>query len=141
MNSTLIANYSAIYAPKNFVYKKNSNVGYDDRHQGQRKLILTEIQHLNQHLENLNEEAIVIYVGAAPNNKALVYNRLYPKVKFILIDPNRFIIKNPEGLDMRKIVADGTSENLRKQSQGRELLRIRIEDGDRNEIFKQLQQS
>jgi ABC-2 type transport system ATP-binding protein len=38
-----------------------------------------------------------------------------------------------------KIVADGTSENLRKQSQGRELLRVRIEDGDRNEIIKQLQ--
>ncbi|HKR07346.1 MAG TPA: ATP-binding cassette domain-containing protein [Bacteroidia bacterium] len=38
-----------------------------------------------------------------------------------------------------KIVADGTSENLRKQSQGRELLRVRIEDGDRNEIIRQLQ--
>jgi len=38
-----------------------------------------------------------------------------------------------------KIVADGTSENLRKQSQGRELLRIRIEDGERNDIVRQLQ--
>lgn len=38
-----------------------------------------------------------------------------------------------------KIVADGTSENLRKQSQGRELIRVRIEDGDRNEIIRQLQ--
>ena len=38
-----------------------------------------------------------------------------------------------------KIVADGTSENLRKQSQGRELLRIRIEDGERNDVFTQLQ--
>lgn len=38
-----------------------------------------------------------------------------------------------------KIVADGSSENLRKQSQGRELLRIRIEDGERNEIIRQLQ--
>jgi ABC-2 type transport system ATP-binding protein len=28
-----------------------------------------------------------------------------------------------------KIVADGTAENLRKQSQGREILRVRIEDG------------
>ncbi len=37
-----------------------------------------------------------------------------------------------------KIVADGTSENLRKQSQGRELLRVRIEDGERNEIIRQL---
>ena len=38
-----------------------------------------------------------------------------------------------------KIVADGTSENLRRQSQGRELLRVRIEDGNRDEVFKQLQ--
>ncbi|MBK5286258.1 MAG: gliding motility-associated ABC transporter ATP-binding subunit GldA, partial [Bacteroidia bacterium] len=38
-----------------------------------------------------------------------------------------------------KIVADGTSEDLRRQSQGRELLRIRIEDGNRDEVFKQLQ--
>lgn len=39
-----------------------------------------------------------------------------------------------------KIVADGTSENLRKQSQGRELLRVRIEDGPRDIIIRTLQQ-
>jgi len=38
-----------------------------------------------------------------------------------------------------KIVADGTSENLRKQTQGRELLRIRIEDGNRDQVIQQLQ--
>jgi ABC-2 type transport system ATP-binding protein len=38
-----------------------------------------------------------------------------------------------------KIVADGTSENLRKQTQGRELLRIRIEDGHRDQVIQQLQ--
>lgn len=38
-----------------------------------------------------------------------------------------------------KIVADGTSENLRKQSQGRELLRVRIEDGEWNDIILQMQ--
>ena len=38
-----------------------------------------------------------------------------------------------------KIVADGTSENLRRQSQGRELLRVRIEDGNRDEVMRQLQ--
>jgi ABC-2 type transport system ATP-binding protein len=37
-----------------------------------------------------------------------------------------------------KIVADGTSENLRKQSQGRELIRVLIEDGDMNEVMRQL---
>ena len=38
-----------------------------------------------------------------------------------------------------KIVADGTSKDLRKQSEGKEILRVRIEEGDKNEIFKSLQ--
>jgi ABC-2 type transport system ATP-binding protein len=38
-----------------------------------------------------------------------------------------------------KIVADGTSRDLRKQSEGREILKVKIEDGDKNEIFKSLQ--
>jgi ABC-2 type transport system ATP-binding protein len=38
-----------------------------------------------------------------------------------------------------KIVADGTAENLRKQAQGSDILRVKIEDGDPNEIFKSLQ--
>ena len=39
-----------------------------------------------------------------------------------------------------KIVADGTSKELRKQSEGREIIKVRIEDGDKNDIFKALQQ-
>lgn len=38
-----------------------------------------------------------------------------------------------------KIVADGTSKDLRKQSEGREILKIKIEDGDKNKIFESLQ--
>lgn len=38
-----------------------------------------------------------------------------------------------------KIVADGTAESLRKQAQGQEVLTIKIEDGDTNEIFKAIQ--
>jgi ABC-2 type transport system ATP-binding protein len=39
-----------------------------------------------------------------------------------------------------KIVADGTPESLRKQATGREVLKLTIEDGERNEIYKGLQQ-
>ena len=39
-----------------------------------------------------------------------------------------------------KIVADGTARELRKQSEGKEVLKVRIEDGDKNEIFKALQE-
>jgi ABC-2 type transport system ATP-binding protein len=38
-----------------------------------------------------------------------------------------------------KIVADGTSSQLRKQAQGREILKVTIEGGEKNEIFKALQ--
>jgi len=38
-----------------------------------------------------------------------------------------------------KIVADGTSDLLRKQARGEELLRVRIEEGDPNEVFKAIQ--
>jgi len=37
------------------------------------------------------------------------------------------------------IVADGTSEELRKQAQSKEVLTVTIEDGDRNKIFSSLQ--
>lgn len=38
-----------------------------------------------------------------------------------------------------RIVADGTAESLRKQAQGSNILRLRIEDGDPDQIFKSLQ--
>jgi len=39
-----------------------------------------------------------------------------------------------------KIVADGTPDQLRKQATGREVLKLTIEDGDRNQIFNALQE-
>lgn len=39
-----------------------------------------------------------------------------------------------------KIVADSTASELRKKSQGREILKVAIEDGDINEIYTALQQ-
>ncbi len=38
-----------------------------------------------------------------------------------------------------KLVADGTAESLRKKAQGSDILRVRIEDGDINQIFSGLQ--
>ncbi len=38
-----------------------------------------------------------------------------------------------------KIVADGTADTLRKQAQGQQVLRVRIEDGDASVIFAGLQ--
>jgi len=38
-----------------------------------------------------------------------------------------------------KLVADGTAETLRKQAQGTDILKVKIEDGDPNQVFKSLQ--
>jgi len=38
-----------------------------------------------------------------------------------------------------KIVADGTAKELRKQSEGKEILKVKIEEGENNEIFKAIQ--
>ncbi len=38
-----------------------------------------------------------------------------------------------------KIVADGTAKELRKQSEGKEILKVKIEEGEKNEVFKALQ--
>lgn len=38
-----------------------------------------------------------------------------------------------------KIVADGTAKELRKKSEGKEILKVKIEDGDKNKIFEALQ--
>ena len=38
-----------------------------------------------------------------------------------------------------KIVADGTADTLRKQAKGQEILLVRIEDGDSNEVFETVQ--
>jgi len=42
-------------------------------------------------------------------------------------------------INQGRIVADGTSELLRKQASGEELLHVKIEDGEPNTIFKSLQ--
>ena len=38
-----------------------------------------------------------------------------------------------------KIVADGTAETLRKQAKGADILKVKIEDGEPNQIFRSLQ--
>jgi hypothetical protein len=61
-------------------------------HIGQRKLFLSEIQHLSAKLATKDESAIVVYAGSAPTNKAWMEHLMFPNVKFLLVDPNMFNI-------------------------------------------------
>lgn len=62
-------------------------------HLGQRKLFLTELQFLTKHT-NPEKVSIVVYAGAAPNNKGQYLADLFPNVIFLYVDPNPLIIKD-----------------------------------------------
>lgn len=56
-------------------------------HQGQRKLLLSEIQLLTEHYKKKSaKDPIVAYVGSAPGTHLLFLHALFPRVQFILWD-------------------------------------------------------
>lgn len=57
-------------------------------HEGQRKLLLSEILFLTD-----VDEKYVVYAGSAPGNKNKFLQELFPEKKIIMIDPNAFLIK------------------------------------------------
>lgn len=64
-------------------------------HFGQRKLGLSEIQFLNEWSKISDEPVYCVYAGAAPSNKTHILVDLFPNVKLILVDPNKFEIMVP----------------------------------------------
>lgn len=70
------------YSSKNAPMKRGD-------HNGQRKLLLTEVQFLTTVQLDYTVK-YCIYAGAAPGNKTHFLSRLFPDIKFILIDPNKF---------------------------------------------------
>ncbi len=54
-------------------------------HHGQRKLTLSEIQFLNTCGKDIN---LVIYIGSAPCEHLPILRKMYPTIKFLLIDPH-----------------------------------------------------
>jgi hypothetical protein len=57
-------------------------------HLGQRKLFLSELQFLTQ----FADAKYVIYAGSAPTRKHGFLCKLFPHIKFILVDPNNYEI-------------------------------------------------
>jgi hypothetical protein len=57
-------------------------------HLGQRKLLLSEIEFLTH---NLKEGDTVVYAGSAPGVHLVIIADMFPGIKLILYDPNRFV--------------------------------------------------
>ena len=62
-------------------------------HNGQLKLFLTELQFLTMYLESKDSPCYVVYAGSAPSHKLGMLMALFPKTKFVLIDPAEHLIE------------------------------------------------
>ena len=70
-------------------------------HWGQRKLLMSEIEFLTEYA---NLSLPVLYVGAAPGIHINVLVRLFPDVRFILVDPREFKVRKSSTVEIRREV-------------------------------------
>jgi hypothetical protein len=69
-------------------YIVKANASKLGEHIGQRKLFLSELQFLTH-----NKAKYCVYAGSAPGNKTHYLSTLFPNIKFILVDPNKFDLR------------------------------------------------
>lgn len=82
-----------------------------NRHHGQRKLFVTELNLLCEivsHKAKINntKDILFVYAGAAPCMHIGYIMDLFPQVKFLLIDPNEFLILDKLGRNQYDTVKD-----------------------------------
>lgn len=78
-------------------YEEVKNILKISIHLGQRKLLLSEVQFLTR-IEEENpgsSEYTIVYAGAAPSIHTSYLSTLFPRAKFLLVDPNDFDIQAP----------------------------------------------
>ena len=61
-------------------------------HVGQIKLFLSELEFLTRYLPSHEAEAVVVYAGSAPSHKLAYLGELFPRVKFVLVDPEEHLM-------------------------------------------------
>jgi hypothetical protein len=98
-------------------------------HWGQRKLLMTEIDFLTQYSK---ENDLVLYVGAAPAIHTPLLSKLFPTLKFILIDPMKFSIHETDNIQIRK---EYFTDEKAKEFIGKDFLficDIRVSNNEKN---------
>jgi hypothetical protein len=96
-------------------YMHGTRVQKQGCHAGQRKLLLSEIEFLST-CGGRDAEGLTIYVGSAPCEKLPVLLDLFPRRRFLLIDPNFHTFTVPKGTVMYvyQAVDRISSDTLRK---------------------------
>lgn len=98
-------------------YVTRKNVIKSVNHWGQRKLLLSEIEFLTLYIGNdrkceKDSRDMVIYAGAAGGDHIPFLSNLFSHVKFILIDPAKFNIKESKNI---KIINDYFTDDMAKK--------------------------
>jgi len=113
-------------------YRKRPNCEKDVKHWGQRKLCLSEIEFLTDHIPHDRDsdrdrgqsegpyQIIVIYAGAAPGTHITMLVDLFPQVhQWVLIDPARFgLADHPKVEKRREFFTDKLAAELRDRFRG-----------------------
>ena len=95
--------------------------GSANTHLGQRKLMLSEMQLLNEYYKLYPTDSVItiISVGSAAGHHLIQLNEMYPKTKWILIDPSPFdkrLFNRPETYRIiNKLFTDDICEQLKKE--------------------------
>lgn len=104
-------------------FKGNANT-----HLGQRKLMLSEMQLLNEYYKLYPTDSVItiISVGSAAGHHLIQLNEMYPKTKWILIDPSPFderLFNKPETYRIiNKLFTDDICEQLKKELKDKNFL-------------------
>jgi len=105
---------------KRYIYD-SSFKGTANTHMGQRKVMLSEMQLLNEYYKLYPTDSVItiISVGSAAGHHLIQLNEMYPKIKWILIDPSPFdrrLLKRPKTYRIiNKLFTDDICEQLKKE--------------------------
>lgn len=88
-------------------------------HQGQRKLLMSEIEFLTmclteKRVQNIQKDTVMIYAGAADGRHITYLAKLFPSVYFILVDPGRFVVRRSDCIEIHnKLFTDKMARQLK----------------------------
>jgi hypothetical protein len=80
--------------PQTMPYAPCKTILRTTMHNGQIKLLITEIEFLTAQLAHHTDRATVVYAGSAPSHKIPFLMAMFPNVQFILVDPNEHFFMN-----------------------------------------------
>lgn len=79
--------------PTTLTYDQVALTTQTNCHIGQRKLLLNKLEFINKFVESIDSDNnLIIYSGSAPFESSSFFFKLYPKIKFLLIDASYHLI-------------------------------------------------